>query len=191
MNQYLTIDREISLNSVNRLKRVLHKRRKYLKLKKKGNRYKINALDKQKLKRISTSISVKKNSDGKKQHEIDMRIPNTFEGFSEDHRSLQSIDHELTDIKKLLSFLVQQNEQSRLQQKNMKEQNEQLLNEINGIKQTLNEIKQEQDEKYEREYHSFTNVYKSLLYIEEKVVNISSKLEDKKLKGNWQKIFEK
>ena len=33
--------------------------------------------------------------------------------------------------------------------------------------------------------------YKSLLYIEEKVEDISSKIEDKKNKVNWQKLFEK
>ena len=41
--------------------------------------------------------------------------------------------YELTDIKRLLSFLVQQNEQSRLQQKKAKEQNDQIIQEINRI----------------------------------------------------------
>lgn len=175
----------MELKTTNRLKRKLHERHKYIKLKSIGNRYKIKAEEVQKLKQI------KKEESDNNQDNIDSLLPNLFNDSSDNHQLLYSIDHELADIKKLLSFLVQQNEQSRLQQKNMKEQNEKLLEEIDELKQTLNEMKQEQDEEYEKEYHSYNTVYKTLLYIKEKVNTISSKIDDKKLKGNWQKIFEK
>lgn len=193
MNQYLTIENNKGLYSRNRLKRIFHKPYpSSFNLKISSQHYKVRAHEMEKLLRITSLFSHKKiEKMNKQQGESHLPIPAAYDHSTNHNQLHQSIDHELTDIKKLLSFLVQQNEQSRLQQKKMKEQNEKLLKELNELRQTLHEIKQEQDAEYEREYHSFTTIYKSLLYIEEKVDNIAVKTEDKKLKANWQKLFEK
>ena len=180
MNQYLTIERKNDQYPVNIIRRGLLKHGKNLKLKELHHAYKVSSIEMEKLKRMGKIDSQSWNRNIADNSEI--QLPTAYSDPNH---------YELTDIKRLLSFLVQQNEQSRLQQKKAKEQNDQIFQEINELKQIIDDIKVIQDEEYTREYHSFTSLYKSLLYIEEKVDDISSKIEDKKNKVNWQKLFEK
>lgn len=183
MNQYLTIERKNDQYPVNIIRRGLLKHGKNLKLKELHHAYKVSSIEMEKLKRISKIIP--KAGIARQQDKSEIQLPTTYSDSNNPNH------YELTDIKRLLSFLVQQNEQSRLQQKKAKEQNDQMIQDIKELKQTIENIKEIQDEEYTREYHSFTSLYKSLLYIEEKVESISSKIEDKKNKVNWQKLFEK
>ena len=180
MNQYLTIERKNDQYPVNIIRRGLLKHGKNLKLKELHHAYKISSIEMEKLKRMGKTIP--KAGIVIQQDKSEIQLPTAYSDPNH---------YELTDIKRLLSFLVQQNEQSRLQQKKAKEQNDQIIQDITELKQTIENIKEIQDEEYTREYHSFTSLYKSLLYIEEKVEDISSKIEDKKNKVNWQKLFEK
>ena len=180
MNQYLTIERKNDQYPVNIIRRGLLKHGKNLKLKELHHAYKVSSIEMEKLKRMGKTIP--KAGTVIQQDNSEIQLPTAYS---------DSNHYELTDIKRLLSFLVQQNEQSRLQQKKAKEQNDQIIQEITELKQIIEDIKVIQDEEYTREYHSFTSLYKSLLYIEEKVEDISSKIEDKKNKVNWQKLFEK
>ena len=189
MNQYLIIERKNDQYTVNILRPGHLKHHKIIKLKDLRHRYKVYTVEMKKLKRISKFVPKAKIV--RQQDESEIRLPTSYNDSKVTNHSLQYIDHELTDIKKLLSFLVQQNEQSRLQQKKTKEQNNQIIQEIMELKRVLEDIKVIQDEEYTREYHSFTSLYKSLLNIEEKVEDIPSKIEDKKNKVHWQKLFEK
>jgi hypothetical protein len=183
MNQYLSIERKNDQYPVNILRRGLLKHGKNLKLKEQHHGYKVSAIEMEKLKVVRKLVPTAKLV--RQQDENEIQLPTTYsDSKNPDH-------YELTDIKRLLSFLVQQNEQSRLQQKKLKEQNEQMIQELKELKKIIEDIKVLQDEEYTREYHSFTSLYKSLLYIEEKVDDISSKTEDKRNKVHWQKLFEK
>lgn len=183
MNQYLTIERKNDQYPVNIIRRGLLKHGKNLKLKEKHHAYKVSSIDMEKLKRMGKLIP--KAEIVRQQDNNKIQLPASYSDSNNPNHD------ELTDIKRLLSFLVQQNEQSRLQQKKTKEQNDQIIQEISELKQIIEDIKVIQDEEYTREYHSFTSLYKSLLYLEERVENISRKIEDKKNKVNWQKLFEK
>lgn len=187
MNQFLRIERKNDQYTVNILRRGLLG--KNLKLKDLRHCYKVHAFEMEKLKKISKFVS--KTKIVTQQEGSEIQLPTTYNDSKDTNHSLHSIDHELTDIKRLLSFLVQQNEQSRLQQKKAKEQNDQMIQELKELKQIIEDIKEIQDKEYTREYYSFTSLYKSLVYIEEKVDDISSKIEDKKNKVHWQKLFEK
>lgn len=183
MNQYLTIERKNDQYPVNIIRRGLLKHGKNLKLKEQHHAYKVSSIEMEKLKRMGKTMP--NPGTVRQQDKSEIQLPTSYSDSNNPNH------YELTDIKRLLSFLVQQNEQSRLQQKKAKEQNDQMLQEIKELKQIVEDIKVLQDEEYTREYHSFTSLYKSLLYIEEKVDDISSKIEDKKNKVNWQKLFEK
>ncbi|MEH7342279.1 hypothetical protein V7122_00080 [Bacillus sp. JJ1532] len=93
---------------------------------------------------------------------------------------LVSVNNELTNMKKLVSFLVQQNEQSRLQQNKVREQNQQLIHEVQELRQTIEEIMTEQKMEHEK-------VASQLEWI---IATQQKSVETKKSKWLWQKLFE-
>ena len=127
MNQYLTIERKNDQYPVNIIRRGHLKHGKNLKLKELHHAYKVSSIEMEKLKRMG---KIPKAGTVIQQDNSEIQLPT---GYSDSKD--QSLIHELTDIKRLLSFLVQQNEQSRLQQKKAKEQNDQIIQEINELKQ--------------------------------------------------------
>ena len=124
MNQYLTIERKNDQYPVNIIRRGLLKHGKNLKLKELHHAYKVSSIEMEKLKRMGKTIP--KAEIVIQQDNSEIQLPTAYSDSNPNH-------YELTDIKRLLSFLVQQNEQSRLQQKKAKEQNDQIIQEINGI----------------------------------------------------------
>ncbi len=87
-------------------------------------------------------------SEGLKKEEVNVRLeesgfPITITIEDDKSTSLVSINHELTDMKKLISFLVQQNEQTRMQFNKIKDQNQQLIHEIHQLREIMkNEAKE-------------------------------------------------
>lgn len=138
MNQYLTMkELKEALSEIheNSLKRYLQEHEEFLDSKKEHNRYKIQASEIEKLKRIRQyySAGLKKEEVTAKLEEIGLPVTITYD--ANEDRSLVSINNELAQMKKLVSFLVQQNEQSRLQQNKVREQNQQLIHEVQELKQ--------------------------------------------------------
>ena len=126
MNQYLTIERKNDQYPVNIIRRGLLKHGKNLKLKELHHAYKVSSIEMEKLKRMGKMIP--KAGIVIQQDKVKYNFLLLI--------AIQNPNHyELTDIKRLLSFLVQQNEQSRLQQKKAKEQNDQIIQEIKELKQ--------------------------------------------------------
>ena len=154
MNTYLTMKElkealpEIPENS---LKRYIQEHQEYLNFKKEHNRYKVHVSEIEKLTLIRQLYGA-----GLKKEEVNDKldesgIPLTITYNADDSKSLVSVNHELTDMKKLVSFLVQQNEQSRLQQNKVKEQNRHLIHEVQELKTTIEEIRQALVVEHERE----------------------------------------
>lgn len=196
MNQYLSMKElkealpEIPENS---LKRYLQEHQEYLNFKKEHNRYKIHASEIEKLRMIRQFYS-----EGLKKEEVNEKldesgIPITIIYDMNDMNSQLPINNELSDMKKLVSFLVQQNEQSRLQQNKVKEQNQQLIQEVQGLKQIIENIWQVQRLEHERESERVTSLQESLLNTQKTVEEIATSVETKKMKLRllWKKIFGK
>ena len=88
-------------------------------------------------------------------------------------------------MKKLVSFLVQQNEQSRLQQNKVKEQNKHLIHEVQELKDTIEEIRQTLVNEYERETETEALLRDSLLATQKSIEEVASSIEAKKSKRVW------
>lgn len=187
MSQYLSIKElketlpEIPENS---LKRYLQEHQEYLDFKKEHNRYMVHATDIEKLRLIRQLYS-----DGLKKEEVNVKldesgIPITITFDPDESRSLVSVNNELMDMKKLVSFLVQQNEQSRLQQNKVKEQNQQLIQEIQEMKQLIEGMKNVQETKHERET---ALLRESLLATQKTMAEVASSVEVKK--GRWKRFW--
>ncbi len=186
INQFLTIKElkealpEIPENS---LKRYLQEHEEYLNFKKEHNRYKIHVSEIEKLKLIR-----KYYSEGFKKEEVNVKLEES--GFpvtitiDDENTSLLSVNDELTDMKKLLSFLVQQNEQTRIHQNKIKEQNRQLIQEVHQLREILqNEVK--------REATTVAFLSESLLATQKTVEEVVSSVEVEKSKSLWGRLFGK
>lgn len=187
MNSFLSIKElkealpEIPENS---LKRYLLEHQEYLDVRKEHNRYKVHASDIEKLKLIRQFYSegLKKEEVNAKLDEAGIPIVITFD--SDEDQSLVSVNQELTDMKKLVSFLVQQNEQSRIQQNKVKEQNQQLIHEVQEMKQLIEEMREEQDRKHESER---ALLRESILATQKTMEQVASSVEAKK--GRWKRLW--
>ncbi len=187
INQYLTIKElkealpEIPENS---LKRYLQEHEEYLNFKKDHNRYKIHVSEIEKLKMIRQYYS-----DGLKKEEVNIKLeesgfPITITIDHDNNTSLVSINSELTDMKKLISFLVQQNEQTRIQSNKIKDQNQQLIHEVNQLREMLqNEVT--------REAKTVAFLSESLIATQKTVEEVVSSVEVEKSRGFWKKLFGK
>jgi hypothetical protein len=187
MNSFLSIKElkealpEIPENS---LKRYLLEHQEYLDVRKEHNRYKVHASDIEKLKLIRQFYSegLKKEEVNAKLDEAGIPIVITFD--SDEDQSLVSVNQELTDMKKLVSFLVQQNEQSRIQQNKVKEQNQQLIHEVQEMKQLIEEMREEQDRKHESER---ALLRESILATQKTMEQVASSVEANK--GRWKRLW--
>jgi hypothetical protein len=188
MNTYLTMKElkealpEIPENS---LKRYIQEHQEYLDFKKEHNRYKVHVSEIEKLKIIRQLYSA-----GLKKEEVNDKleesgIPITITYHADESKSLVSVNHELTDMKKLVSFLVQQNEQSRLQQNKVKEQNKHLIHEVQELKDTIEEIRQTLVNEYERETETEALLRDSLLATQKSIEEVASSIEARKSKRVW------
>jgi hypothetical protein len=188
MNTYLTMKElkealpEIPENS---LKRYIQEHQEYLDFKKEHNRYKVHVSEIEKLKIIRQLYSA-----GLKKEEVNDKleasgIPVTITYNVDESKSLVSVNHELTDMKKLVSFLVQQNEQSRLQQNKVKEQNKHLIHEVQELKDTIEEIRQTLVDEYERETETEALLRDSLLATQKSIEEVASSIEARKSKRVW------
>ena len=169
----------------NSIKRYIQEHQEYLDYKKEHNRYKVHVSEIEKLKIIRQfySAGLKKEEVNDKLEESGFPITITYnEG---DSKSLVSVNHELSDMKKLVSFLVQQNEQSRLQQNKVKEQNKQLIHEVQELKGTIEEIRQTFVVEHERETEIEALLRDSLLATQKSIEEVASSIEVKKNKGLW------
>ena len=83
------------------------------------------------------------------------------------------------------SGLVQQNEQSRLQQNKVKEQNKHLIHEVQELKDTIEEIRQTLVNEYERETETEALLRDSLLATQKSIEEVASSIEAKKSKRVW------
>ena len=101
-----------------------------IKLKNLRHAYKVYTIEMKKLKRISKFIPKAKIV--RQQDKSEIRLPTSYNDSK--LSNIPCIILTLTDIKKLLSFLVQQNEQSRLQQKKGKRTKWPNHSRNNGIK---------------------------------------------------------
>jgi hypothetical protein len=197
MNQYLTMKElkevipEIPENS---LKRYLQEHQEYLDFKKEHNRYSVHVSG------IETLSLIRKlYADGLKKEEVNSKleesgVPMTITFDANENQSLISVNHELTDMKKLVSFLVQQNEQSRLQQNKIKEQNQELIHEVQELRDTIEEIKEVQKLEYERETEKASSILESLLATQKAIEEVSISVESKNNKWFWrmaQSLFKK
>ena len=187
MNSFLSIKElkealpEIPENS---LKRYLLEHQEYLDVRKEHNRYKVHASDIEKLKLIRQFYS-----EGLKKEEVNAKldeagIPIVITLDSNEDQSLVSVNQELTDMKKLVSFLVQQNEQSRIQQNKVKEQNQQLIHEVQEMKQLIEEMREEQERKHESER---ALLRESILATQKTMEQVASSVEAKK--GRWKRLW--
>ena len=188
MNTYLTMKElkealpEIPENS---LKRYIQEHQEYLDFKKEHNRYKVHVSEIEKLTLIRQLYGA-----GLKKEEVNDKldesgIPITITYNADESKSLVSVNHELTDMKKLVSFLVQQNEQSRLQQNKVKEQNQHLIHEVQELKNTIEEIKQTLVIEHERETEIEALLRESLLATQKSIEEVASSIEVKRSKGLW------
>jgi hypothetical protein len=188
MNTYLTMKElkealpEIPENS---LKRYIQEHQEYLDFKKEHNRYKVHVSEIEKLKIIRQLYSA-----GLKKEEVNDKleasgIPVTITYNVDESKSLVSVNHELTDMKKLVSFLVQQNEQSRLQQNKVKEQNKHLIHEVQELKDTIEEIRQTLVNEYERETETEALLRDSLLATQKSIEEVASSIEARNSKRVW------
>jgi primosomal protein N'' len=94
-------------------------------------------------------------------------------------------------MKKLVSFLVQQNEQSRLQQNKIREQNKQLIYEVQELKQTIDDLRMAHEQGNEQESEKVTSLYEKLMATQKSVEEVASAMEAEKSKSIWQKLFGK
>ena len=169
----------------NSLKRYIQEHQEYLDFKKEHNRYKVHVSEIEKLTTIRQLYSA-----GLKKEEVNDKleesgIPITITYNEDDSKSLVSVNHELSDMKKLVSFLVQQNEQSRLQQNQVKEQNKQLIHEVQELKGTIEEIRQTVVNGHERESEIEALFCDRLLATQKSIEEVASSIEVKKNKGLW------
>src|SRR4051812_37128700 len=191
MNQYLTMKElkemlpEIPENS---LKRYLQEHQEYLNFKKEHNRYIVHISE------IETITLIRKlYADGLKREEVNAKleesgIPMTITFDADENQSLVSFNHELTDMKKLVSFLVQQNEQSRLQQNKVKEQNQDLINEVQELRNTIEEMREAQNIEREREMEKVALLLEKLLVTQKMIEEVAISFESKRDNWFWQKV---
>lgn len=197
MNQYLTmkeLKEELPEIPENSLKRYLQEHQEYLDFKKEHNRYSVHVSG------IETLSLIRKlYADGLKKEEVNAKleesgVPMTITFDANENQSLISVNHELTDMKKLVSFLVQQNEQSRLQQNKIKEQNQELIHEVQELRDTIEEIKGVQRLEYERETEKVSSILESLVATQKAIEEVSISVESKNSKWFWrmaQSLFKK
>jgi hypothetical protein len=191
MNQYLTMKElkemlpEIPENS---LKRYLQEHQEYLNFKKEHNRYIVHISE------VETITLIRKlYADGLKREEVNAKleesgIPMTITFDADENQSLMSVNHELTDMKKLVSFLVQQNEQSRLQQNKIKEQNQDLINEVQELRNIIEEMREVQNIERERETEKVASLLEKLLVTQKTIEEVAISFESKRDNWFWQKV---
>jgi hypothetical protein len=193
-NQFLTMKElkealpEIPENS---LKRYLYEHKEYLNFKKEHNRFLIHVSEIEKLKLIRQYYS-----EGLKKEEVNAKLdesgfPVTITIDRDENTSLFSINDELMDMKKLVSFLVQQNEQSRMHQSKIKEQNKELLEEMYEMRNTLEEMREVLQTDYKKETKKINFLNESLLATQKTVEEVVSSMETEKSRGFWRKLFGK
>ncbi len=173
----------------NSLKRYLHEHQEYLNFKKEHNRYMIHVSEIEKLKLIRHYYS-----EGFKREEVNAKLEE--HGFTLTMDTDQSIlslsvNDELADMKKLVSFLVQQNEQNRMQQNKIKDQNKQLIQEVQELTHTIQAMRELLQENYKREAKKVALLSENLLVTQKTVEEVVSSVETNKSKGSWRKWFSK
>jgi hypothetical protein len=194
VNQFLTIKElkealpEIPENS---LKRYLQEHEEYLNFKKDHNRYRIHISEIEKLKLIRQYYS-----EGFKKEEVNAKLeesgfPITITIDPNDNPSLLSVNDELADMKKLVSFLVQQNEQTRMQQNKIKDQNKQLIHEVHELSQTIEAMSEMLQKEYKREAKTVAFLSESLVETQKSVGEVVSSVEAEKSRGFWRKLLGK
>ncbi|MCQ6275727.1 hypothetical protein JMM81_12235 [Bacillus sp. V3B] len=191
MNQYLTMkELKEALPDIpeNSLKRYIQEHQEYLDFKKEHNRYIVHTSEIETLKLIR-----KLYSDGLKKEEVNAKleesgIPLTITFDATENQSLLSVNHELTDMKKLVSFLVQQNEQSRLHQNKIKEQNQDLINEVQELRNTIEEMREVQKLEYERETEKVSSILESLLATQKAIEEVAISSQSNRDNWLWQKV---
>jgi adenine-specific DNA glycosylase len=188
MNTYLTMKElkdalpEIPENS---LKRYIQEHQEYLDFKKEHNRYKVHVSEIEKLTLIRQlyGTGLKKEEVNEKLEESGLPITITYN--ADESKSLVSVNNELMDMKKLVSFLVQQNEQSRLRQNVVKEQNQHLIKEVQGLKDTIEEIRLTLENGNERETEIVGSLRDSLLATQKSIEEVAGSIEVQKNKRFW------
>jgi Xaa-Pro aminopeptidase len=172
----------------NSLKRYLQEHQEYLNFKKEHNRYIVHISEIDKL-----TLIRKLYADGLKREEVNAKleesgIPITITYDANENESLVSVNHELTDMKKLVSFLVQQNEQSRFQQNKIKELNQHLMNEVQELRNMIEEIREVQIIEYEREHEKVASILASLLATQKTIEEVAISVHMKKDRWFWQPV---
>lgn len=175
----------------NSLKRYLHEHEKYLNFKKDHNRYRIPVSEIEKLKLIRQHYSV-----GLKKEEVNAKleesgIPVTVKKLNNESSVLISVHNELADVKKLVSFLVQQNEQTRLQLNKMKDQNSQLIFEVNELSYSIEEMKGLLQKEYKKEAQKVAYLRENLIATQKSVEEVVSSVEAEKSGGLLKRVFRK
>src|SRR3954466_1922466 len=188
MNTYLTMKeqrRKLPEIPENSLKRYIQEHQEYLDFKKEHNRYKVHVSEIEKLTLIRQlyGTGLKKEEVNEKLEESGLPITITYN--ADESRSLVSVNNELMDMKKLVSFLVQQNEQSRLRQNVVKEQNQHLIKEVQGLKDTIEEIRLTLENGNERETEIVGSLRDSLLATQKSIEEVAGSIEVQKNKGFW------
>lgn len=175
----------------NSLKRYLQEHQEYLNFKKEHNRYMIHVSEIEKLKLIRQYYS-----QGFKREEVNAKLEES--GFHvtitmdpDKSTLLPSVNSELADMKKLVSFLVQQNEQNRMQQNKIKDQNKQLIHEVQELTQIIVEMKEIFKENQKREAKKVAFLSDSLLVTQKSVEEVASKVEANKSNRFWRQLFGK
>lgn len=175
----------------NSLKRYLQEHQEYLNFKKEHNRYMIHVSEIEKLKLIRQYYS-----QGFKREEVNAKLEES--GFHvtitmdpDKSTLLPSVNGELADMKKLVSFLVQQNEQNRMQQNKIKDQNKQLIHEVQELTQIIGEMKEIFQENQKREAKKIAFLSDSLLVTQKSVEEVASKVEANKSNRFWRQLFGK
>ena len=175
----------------NSLKRYLQEHQEYLNFKKEHNRYMIHVSEIEKLKLIRQYYS-----EGFKREEVNAKLEES--GFHvtitmdpDKSTLLPSVNDELADMKKLVSFLVQQNEQNRMQQNKIKDQNKQLIHEVQELTQIIGEMREIFQENQKREAKKVAFLSDSLLVTQKSVEEVASKVEVNKSNRFWRQLFGK
>ncbi|WP_245602162.1 hypothetical protein [Peribacillus kribbensis] len=194
MNPYLTMKElkdllpDIPENS---LKRYLIEHEEYLNFKKEHNRYRVHVSEVEKIKLIRKFYSegLKKEEVNSKLEESGVRVTITYD--PEENKSLVSVNQEMEDMKRLMSFLVQQNEQARMNQNKIKSQNKDLLREIQEMKEIIKEVRGTQEEERQAQAETFSSLYDSLLETKKSLQETAVYLVAEKNKISWRSILRK
>ncbi|MFD0051499.1 hypothetical protein ACFVHQ_19635 [Actinomycetes bacterium NPDC127524] len=175
----------------NNLKRYLMEHKQFLDFKKEHNRYRVHVSEVEKIKLIGKFYS-----EGLKKEEVNAKLEEsglhvTINHDAEKNKSLVSVNQEMSDMKKLISFLVQQNEQARLNQNKIKSQNKDLLSEIQEMKEVIEEFRETQEAERQAQAETFSSLRESLLETGKSLQEAAVHLVTEKRKISWKSMLRK